>query len=353
MRRLVILALSLFISLSICAATLYRTIDAETWAMVGDTFQRFLLLALLVVAGEVFWRTVRQTVMASAIQQRLSMRASAKITLISDFACTVTPSRIGGEPTRLYGLVRAGLSWGNAGALLAGEFVTDAVFLLSLLTTVALWDGNGTPGSLVQVMTFETLWPIALVLSTFTLGGYLVLRHVHLIERWCLFILRTALIRRLVGPSICERAEQTIRGALRELRTSTTLLLARGKGRFFLAYLTTVGHGLFRFAVLPLLAVGLGIDISLRTLVIWQLIAFYGLSFAPTPGGSGALELGFVLFYAPFVPTHKLGLLLVAWRFFTYYIYLIVGGAVLGYSVRGRMAEFWKILAFRRAPVPE
>lgn len=353
MRSVLLLVISLFLSLSICVLTISTTIDTATWSAVEGSFLRCVLLTMLIVAGEVLCRAIRQTTMASAIRQRLSLGASGKITLLGDFACTVTPSRLGGDPARLYGLVRERISWGHASVLLAGEFVTSIVFLLSVLIVVTFWGDHGAADNVAPMSLFPTLWPIALALCSFTIGGHVVFRYAPAIERWCRYLLHLALIRRLLKEPRCDRAEQRVGIALQEFRSSTSLLLSQGKGLFFLSGVAALGHGLLRFAVLPVLAAGLGLDVSLKTLVIWQLIAFYGLSFAPIPGGSGTLEVGFILFFSPFVPSQKLGLLLAAWRFFTYYLYLVVGGVVFWWVVRGRVAGFWQAIMLRRAPVAE
>ncbi|MBI4551783.1 MAG: flippase-like domain-containing protein, partial [Candidatus Latescibacteria bacterium] len=185
MRSALILVTSLFLSLSLCAVTVGMTIDVATWSAVGNSFWRCVLLTVLIVAGEVLCRAVRQTTMASAIQQRLSLGASGKITLIGDFACTVTPSRLGGDPARLYGLVREHISWGHASVLLAGEFVTNIVVLVSVLIVVAFWGDHGATDNATPMSLFPTLWPIALALCSFTIGGYVVFRYASAIERWC------------------------------------------------------------------------------------------------------------------------------------------------------------------------
>ena len=47
--------------------------------------------------------------------------------------------------------------------------------------------------------------------------------------------------------------------------------------------------------------------------------------YTPLPGSSGATEGGFLLYYQNIFPPDKIGLALLVWRFFTYYMFLIVG----------------------------
>ena len=47
--------------------------------------------------------------------------------------------------------------------------------------------------------------------------------------------------------------------------------------------------------------------------------------YTPLPGASGAQEGGFLLYYEGIIPQDRIGLALLVWRFFTYYMFLIVG----------------------------
>ena len=47
--------------------------------------------------------------------------------------------------------------------------------------------------------------------------------------------------------------------------------------------------------------------------------------YTPLPGASGAQEGGFLLYYDGIIPGDRIGLALLVWRFFTYYMFLIVG----------------------------
>ena len=54
-------------------------------------------------------------------------------------------------------------------------------------------------------------------------------------------------------------------------------------------------------------------------------LLFVSASYTPLPGASGAQEGGFMTYFAGIFPGDKLGLALLVWRFFTFYLFLIVG----------------------------
>ena len=75
---------------------------------------------------------------------------------------------------------------------------------------------------------------------------------------------------------------------------------------------------------------------------IWtlSLLLFVSASYTPLPGASGAQEGGFLLYFNGIFTDGTIGLGLLVWRFFTYYIFLIVGAfTVLNEKVLLRRKE--------------
>ena len=54
-------------------------------------------------------------------------------------------------------------------------------------------------------------------------------------------------------------------------------------------------------------------------------LLFVSASYTPLPGASGAQEGGFLLYFKDIFKDGTIGLALLIWRFFTFYLYLIVG----------------------------
>jgi uncharacterized protein (TIRG00374 family) len=59
-------------------------------------------------------------------------------------------------------------------------------------------------------------------------------------------------------------------------------------------------------------------------------LLFVSASYTPLPGASGAQEGGFLVYYQGIFTNGTIGLALLVWRFFTYYIFLITGVITLG-----------------------
>ena len=69
-------------------------------------------------------------------------------------------------------------------------------------------------------------------------------------------------------------------------------------------------------------------------------LLFVSASYTPLPGASGAQEGGFLIFFAGAFTQGTIGLALLVWRFFSYYLFLLVGAliSIVG-SLRGHFAD--------------
>ena len=75
---------------------------------------------------------------------------------------------------------------------------------------------------------------------------------------------------------------------------------------------------------------GLGLEINPFIAIVATAYVMIMGSFIPLPGGSGGLEFGFVRFFGVYIAGAKLSSIMIAWRFITYYLGLIVGAISLG-----------------------
>ena len=122
---------------------------------------------------------------------------------------------------------------------------------------------------------------------------------------------------------------------LRQLRTSVLSLRTSDKRYMVSAFGGSVVHVLCKVAVLPLLvflsdrSFSLTMD-SLAPLVLWPLALFYGGVVVPAPGGGGFIEGAFGATLKTAIPSGMFAASLLWWRFYTFYIYVIVGAVAAG-----------------------
>jgi uncharacterized protein (TIRG00374 family) len=96
------------------------------------------------------------------------------------------------------------------------------------------------------------------------------------------------------------------------------------------AYTMSVIHVAMRLCVLPALVLGAGADAPLAPLALWPLGLLYGAAVVPAPGGGGAVELAFRAALAKTIGPSLFAAALLWWRFYTFYIYIVLGAIVAG-----------------------
>ena len=82
------------------------------------------------------------------------------------------------------------------------------------------------------------------------------------------------------------------------------------------------------FSMLPVVLMGLNIEPAGLVVYAAQIILMIVIVIPTTPGSSGVAELGATTLFSVFVPTYILGIVVISWRAFTYYLNLLVGGFV-------------------------
>lgn len=102
-------------------------------------------------------------------------------------------------------------------------------------------------------------------------------------------------------------------------------LLASAPRKVLIIFLESGISLLALYGVVPALFLGMEADFDLVSVMGRMMILNLILYFAPTPGGSGIAEGGFVLLFNQFLPSGMVGIVAVAWRFIVEYVPFFVG----------------------------
>lgn len=326
-RKDIIRGLRIFLIITILAivGVMVFTVDRGTYRALGQMVPLFLLVCLLLSLLHLYLDFLRLQVLTWALGKFISLKSSIEFTLGGLFLGAVTPFQSGGIPFQVYVLKREGFNIGEGTAII----LFRAVLALGVVV-VAL------PGIIYYyrvISTAQVLRSILNYLFFFYLFAIIFLllilyrtEHVRRgLHRFGDFLRRRRIIRSERPRMIVDR----ILDEVENFKKSMVLFFRAGKWKTLLSFvLTLISMGIY-FMIAPALLYGLGVQAPIIKAAVLQLVLTYLLAFIPTPGASGIAELGGFSLFALICPKELLGIYVLLWRFFTFYISVILGGLVL------------------------
>jgi glycosyltransferase 2 family protein len=126
---------------------------------------------------------------------------------------------------------------------------------------------------------------------------------------------------------------RTVQTALVKLRSTIDSVERVHTRPAVYAFLASVVHVAIRLTVLPALVLTSAPTAPLAPLALWPLGFLYGAAVVPAPGGGGAVEMAFRAALGGTIPPHLFAAALIWWRFYTFYIYILLGALAAGRTV--------------------
>lgn len=274
-------------------------------------------LAIAAVVIEIMTRTWKITWSAKAANIELRFMTALRTTLAGDFGASITPARSGAEPARFLVLAEAGIPTPSALVVLFAELFLEALSLATVVVVVAIVFRHAgiVLGALVGVVGAYA----GFVIGIAALAVILSRRHVgDAAPVWA---------RRL---GLGGKRWDVIQRWFAQVRSTVDSVKHIDMRWAAAAYTMSVIHVAMRLCVLPALVLGAGADAPLAPLALWPLGLLYGAAVVPAPGGGGAVELAFRAALAKTIGPSLFAAALLWWRFYTFYIYIVLGAIVAG-----------------------
>lgn len=275
------------------------------------------LWAIAAVATEILTRSWKITWSAKAAHIKLPFMTALRTTLAGDFGASITPARSGAEPARFLVLAESGVPTPSALVVLYAELFLEALSLATVVIVVAIVFRHAgfVLGALVGVVGAYA----GFVLGVAVLAIVLARRHVgDDVPLWA----------RRVG--LGGRRWEMIQRWFAQVRTTVDSVRHIDMRWAGASYTMSVIHVAMRLCVLPALVLGAGAIAPLAPLALWPLGFLYGAAVVPAPGGGGAVELAFRAALAGVIGRRYFAAALLWWRFYTFYIYIVLGAIVAG-----------------------
>lgn len=276
-------------------------------------------LALGVVAFELSLRSAKIALSARACGIPLPLGTAARATLAGDFATSVTPARAGAEPARFLVLSEAGVPAARALLVLFLELFIELLSLVVIAgVLLAILPASGAmKGVIAMVGGYATvvlgLGAVAYAVSRRRAAGPP--------PRWAAGI--------GFNPWLWRRLQI----GLRHLRESVDSVRHARVPIMAGSLACSIAHISGRLMILPVIIAAYGAEADLTSLVLWPLVLLYGGALVPAPAGGGAMEFGFSAIMDDVLPPRLLAASMIWWRFYSYYIYVLLGAFAAGRTV--------------------
>ncbi len=243
------------------------------------------------------------------------------ISCIGQFYSAITPSASGGQPLQVLAMHQRGIPISIATAAVSIKFIGFQTAFM--LLGGVLW---GTHMHMVADQLGPVRWLVALgYLINALLIALVVLTMVNrsAVDRVVAWLIRLGQRLHLIRDR--EKAQAKADDMLTDYRTSLLTLTNRPMDAVVMFALSLAQVALYMVVVCCLYQAFKLQGVDWQSLLTLQLLLFITAAFVPLPGAAGAQEGGFYLFFRGVVPEGDIMAMMVCWRFFTYYLLLILG----------------------------
>jgi len=327
------LIFSLLIGIAVFLVVFLFTIDKNTLKSFQHMDEEFLWLAVIAVFLSVIVEGLRIQVTARAIGEKIGFWQSVKVFYISFFLGGITPYYSGTLPAQILLYSKNGICIGK-GTMIATlrPIIKTIIFMISTPIIFLYFDDSLDK----YLEDFEVLsWFVLFIAVIFSLLliiiFILIMKSPGKIKDFVQWIKKYHFFEKYLNtPKIKEKIEKLF-FQVNQFHNSYNLLLSH-PGEVALIFVYTALYWLLYFSIAPLLLLAMDIQLNFLLVIIIQVIIFFLLPFLPTPGGSGAAEIGFASLFSFFVPAHLLGIYVGGWRLFTFYLNILIG-AILSLTV--------------------
>lgn len=317
MKRNLLLALVIGLGATVFIFSLLGSGDA--WKELKNVEPFFLMVLSLNFLGIVLVDSLRTKILLRDIPFRTCVANS----LWGFYVGAITPFTAGGQPFQIYHLTRAGIPFEKSASAIAVRFfssfsfsvISGFVFFLVYLDT---FEKLGILGDFFFAgIVLALLFYVFIILLSFSKGFLRRFFMSQLVLKIFMFFSRKSEddLKRLVEEKILGYVSAT-----REFwRTSRLKFLAVA---ILSGLMVVLIHSSTYFAMKT---VDRDANVSLFQVVSIQLALSLIVYFFPTPGASGATELVYYVVYSNIIEKTDAMVSLLVWRFFNYYLFIILG----------------------------
>lgn len=292
----------------ISGSVIYFTVDINTFSNLYSFKPWSIFAAIVFLAIGLVLDGTRLMHLVKISNENIKFSQAVQVVFGNYFLALLTPGATGGAVAQLIFLRKAGVPTGKATVFVIVRTLVSIFFLLCCMPIIFYFDNNLLPWLSPEQLTIISIVVILCILLLFgafktTFPSYIVIK---------------------LTKRFSYQRRRNIIAFYRDLRAAV-LLLSSAPLSMLRVFIESGLSLIALYSVVPILF--LGLDAKVDLLLIMGRMCFLNilLYFAPTPGGSGIAEGGFVLLFSDLVPAGTVGIAAVVWRIIVEYIPFTIG----------------------------
>lgn len=296
-----------------------NSIRGGATAMIDSVSPQWLLLAAVLGLAPNLMHALRIKIWAGFLGRPLGLAQALRTAFGTELGSAVSPKAIGGAPVKIGLLMENGQRAGAAASIAMLNNLEDAVLFATVVPAFAV--------ATRQWEVPEVRQAISGVLDKVAGALPWVVGLAVVLTLWILWRRRKRSVEATSQPRAGTR---TMLGKVRDdFFAAYALVGRRGKLRFVAAVSLTGVQWACRWSVGTAVMYGIGVPVDPVLFLLLQWVVYVMMVFVPTPGASLGAEASFAAILSGFIPDGLTGLVAAGWRFFTFYLTLLVGLAAL------------------------
>jgi hypothetical protein len=317
--------ISLLISLVSGLVVVAFTFDSDTLSALLQIKPDYILAAACIHALSYIVWGMRTRSLCRALGFDVSYTKACEIVTSSTLAASITPSSLGGEPLRIHLLHEENIPLGRATAVVLGERILDGILILAL-APVSIYIIRGV----LKDSVFDAMFIVAELGLVFILilTLYAVWKPGPAKSVVYFVVKRLAPFLGKKTDAALEKIMERVDSELEHFHDSISILLNEGRRGLAFGTFYTIAFWFVDFSMLYVVLLGLNQHPEPMLVFASQVIVMVLLVIPATPGASGVAELAGTTAFSLFIPSSLIGIVVLAWRAFTFYMNLFVGGFV-------------------------
>lgn len=290
------------------------------------------IISIIAIVLSWFFKALSMYYIAKEHHKELKIRVLFKQTVITQFFNGVTPFSSGGQPMEIYMLSKYNISVPKATNIVLQNSMVYQIALVGYGFIALLMNLKLNLFSSVHFLKYLVV--LGFIVNTLVCIAIIVISFSKKTSGFILSIVTKLGLKLKVIKNEKEFVEK-YKEKILEFHQSAKIYKNNRKVFFLGIFFNFIALTLI-YIVPFFLAFGIGkIDLSSINSIISSAYTLLVGSFVPIPGGSGGIEYSFTQFFGVFTNTVNLSVLLIVWRFVTYYFGMILG-AILFIFYKGR-----------------